>query len=170
MTKILWKENHIQYPSLFAREAERVKVHKEKALTGPQTGIYFWVLLPVRRWAILHFFESIHGEVSHSRIWAEEVLPYLLEVWKKFPSASVRLELQNSYSGFPRGRIAVPQGGGFAHYCGNDAPKKTFVSEINNAFGLINAKVDLIFDSHERMLSEDQSLIQEFFRPQPIPK
>ncbi len=127
-----------------------------KSNQHPLTGAYYWI--PVPRpdgfdWELrtCHDLKRWDG-ISHREFWPS-ILEQLAPAWGFVPDAFLDL-LSDNYYALPRGRITKPKGN-YMILQGDDAPLRNWKTIVIDRFLLRSLHVKILYDEHERVLSDD---------------
>jgi len=134
----------------------------------PVTGPFFWVPKPHGKngkwkFQIVPFFQPDEKhQIGHTRAWPE-VLRLLAHWWGRSADVVVK-QLQDHYTGLPRGRVVKMTGGyGIAH--GNDHSDPNFAATVRSLYCLPD-ETQPFFDEHERMIPGDPERFQRVMKIQ----
>lgn len=101
-------------------------------------------------------------QIGHTKAWPE-VLRLLAHWWGRSADVVVK-QLQNDYTGLPRGRVVKMTGGyGIAH--GDDHSDPKFAASVRGLYCLPK-EAQPFFDEHERMIPGDPERFQKVMKIQ----
>jgi len=161
LTKAL--QNTPQIPILSVRLYEQAGAKEELLAESyqPQPGIYYWIPLGDKDWALLPFWAEFYGDkVVHFEVWRKYIAK---ELTQKFDCIGKLEQLQRHPYGLPRGRILKnPQKYYLWH--GGDTPVENGIQQVMEEFNLTIENTEILQHPHEEPRQSDVKVVKEILK------